>query len=76
LTDLGTGEFFINFNSAMSQAYSPVAASISGSGVVNYGDYESSMPNSSYILQRTYSSGSGALTDFYFNSGAAFGDLA
>ena len=76
LTDLGTGEFNVNFTSAMSQADSPVATSTSGAGVVNYGDHEGRMPSASYLLHRTYTSGSQALTDFIYNSGAAFGDLA
>ena len=76
LTDQSTGNFNVNFTSAMSQSYSPVATSTSGSGIANYGDHEGSMPSASYILHRTYVSGSGALTDFIFNSGAAFGELA
>jgi len=76
LTDDGTGVFYINFTSAMSQEKSPVATSTSGSGVVNYGDHEAVMTTSSSMLHRTYSTASGGLTDFNFNSGAAFGDLA
>ena len=76
LTDDSTGVFYINFTNAMSQEKSPVATSTSGSGVVNYGDHEAVMSTSSSILHRTYSTASAGLTDFNFNSGAAFGDLA
>ena len=76
LTDQSVGNFHINLTNSMALAYSPVASSTSGSGVVNFGLNECHATTATYILHRSHRTTDDTLSDFSFCTGAIWGDLA
>ena len=75
LTDLGTGEYNVNFTNSMSVAFSPVSSGVSGSGIVNFLETEVHSYDATFCRYRTFNY-NGGLTDGYYNSLSAHGDLA
>ena len=75
LSDLGTGEYDVNYTSSMDSVYHSVTSGVSGSSVVNFAQTEVHQLLVSKCRYRTFRYTAG-LEDFYYNSVTQHGDLA
>lgn len=75
LSDLGTGEYDVNYTSSMDSVYHSVTSGVSGSSVVNFAQVEVHQLLVSKSRYRTFRYTAG-LEDFYYNSMTQHGDLA
>ena len=75
LSDLGTGEYDVNYTNSMDSVYHSVTSGVSGSGVINFGQTEVHQLLVSKCRYRTFRYTAG-LEDFSYNSVTQHGDLA